>query len=338
MVDDAQDDLAHAGQLGGPAQVGEHGVLLGAAGAQPRGGLAKLGARVGHEAVRDDAVDADPLQRQRGQGPPGLGGDDAFGRQDQPDARRGPVGEHRAQRVEVLGEPAEGVGGGVPLLHGGRARDTREQAADHAPVGREEAFEVAGEGLGEREQPQRVDDHRLPRARVREPVHLGEREELLDAGQDGQLLRVELVDSGAREDRAEVAAQVVPGVVDEVARVDLGGEQSRVHFGRSAAERDAERVAEGVRGVGRDDQRLAAVRGELGGGGGGQRRLADAALAGEEQDARHPAFSTRRLSSLRAVSMIIFSALRRKRPIIGTTSCTDSVYVTSVLPPLGFNA
>ena len=35
--------------------------------------------------------------------------------------------------------------------------------------------------------------------------------------------------------------------------------------------------------------------------------------------------STRRFSSLSAMSMIIFSALRRKRPIIGTASCTARV-------------
>ena len=47
---------------------------------------------------------------------------------------------------------------------------------------------------------------------------------------------------------------------------------------------DPERVAEGVRGVGRHDQRLAPVPGEPRGGGRGQGRLADPALAREQHD------------------------------------------------------
>src|SRR5688500_3691521 len=84
-------------------------------------------------------------------------------------------------------------------------------------------------------------------------------------------------------------------------------------------------------------------------GSGGERRrtggtggLADAPLAGEQDDpdahgsgSAQPSASTRFFRPFNAVSMMTFSALRRSMPIIGMLSSTASRYVTSVPPLLG---
>ena len=90
----------------------------------------------------------------------------------------------------------------------------------------------------------------------------------------------------------------------------------------------AERVGQRVRGVGGEHQR--ALPGASGEGRRTGRRggLADAALAGEQDDphgtARQPSDSTRFLRPLSAVSMMTFSALRLSMPIIGMEMSTAS--------------
>src|SRR5439155_814581 len=74
----------------------------------------------------------------------------------------------------------------------------------------------------------------------------------------------------------------------------------------------------------------------------GRRRLAHASLPGEQQDARPRRFraqmdSTRRLSSRRAVPMILASARRLTKPGMGIRSSTSKWYVTRVPPSLASN-
>ena len=71
-----------------PGQIGQHGRLLGAPLAQPAArGPGRDARRRGHEPVRDQAVDAQPVQRQRRQRAAGLRGDHPLRGEHQPDAR-----------------------------------------------------------------------------------------------------------------------------------------------------------------------------------------------------------------------------------------------------------
>ena len=75
-----------------------------------------------------------------------------------------------------------------------------------------------------------------------------------------------------------------PRVVEQGVGVDVRGVEAALQLGGLAVELGLERVAEGVRGVGGDHQRLAPDRARRGGRGRGERRLADATLAREQHD------------------------------------------------------
>ena len=243
-----------------------------------------------------------------------------------------------------LGQPVEGVGRAVPARRGAApaAGQARQQAAHRPAVRGEQPLQVARRRASGRASSRSVsavgpavDDDDLPRPGLGGAPHRGQREQLLDAGQHRQLVRDQLVHARPGEHRAQVLAQRSPRAVEQGAGVDVGGEQPAdpVHLGGLAAELGLQRVAEGVRGVGRDDQRLAPGPREVGGRGRGERRLADPALAREQHDPHRERNallcgqavpSTRRLSPLSAVSMITFSALRRSMPIIGMFRSTAS--------------
>ena len=145
------------------------------------------------------------------------------------------------------------------------AGQAREQAAHRPPVRREQPLQVARQRLGQRQQPQRlgrrpaVDDDHVPRRRLGGAPHLGEREQVLDAGQHGQLVGDQLVDAGPGEHRAQVLAAASPHAPSSSARVSMCA-ANRPRSSTSAGSPPSsasERVAEGVRRVGGDDQRLA---------------------------------------------------------------------------------
>ena len=98
-----------------PRDVGQHGRLLGArarAASAPRHRAASA-VGVGHEPVRDEPVDAQAVQRQRGERAAGLGGDHRSG----VSTSRTPVpgvGEQGAQGGESSASGVEGLGGAVP--------------------------------------------------------------------------------------------------------------------------------------------------------------------------------------------------------------------------------
>ena len=347
-------DDAHGSPVGTQRELVEDGPLLGVALAQPgRGGPAQRRRRRRHDPVGDQPVDPDAVQRKGCTGAAGLGGDDPFGREDQPDAAARRVGDERGEAAELLGQRIEGVdraveaGGGV-----GRAlaRQAREHPADGTPVRGEEPLQVGGQRLGQREQAQRlrgrpaVDDHDLPRTGLGEPPHLRQREQVLDAGQHRELVGEDLVDPDPGQQRPQVPLQGAPRAVEQHPGVDVRGAQppDARQLTRLTGELGVERVTQGVRRVRRHHQRLASRPRQGGGGGRGQGGLPDPALAGEQHDphptsvaARTPVAvpggpgstqpcSTRRLRPFNAVSMMTFSALRGSMPIIGMLRSTAS--------------
>jgi hypothetical protein len=82
-----------------------------------------------------------------------------------------------------------------------------------------------------------------------------------------------------------VALQPPPRAVQQAAGVDVRRGQAGVQLDGLAAEVGLEGVAQRVRGVGGDHQHLAAGAREQCGGGRGEGGLADASLAGEQDDA-----------------------------------------------------
>ena len=129
--------------------------------------------------------------------------------------------------------------------------DRLDRAARRQPgLPAEHSVQVPGNRLGKRKQPQRfrgrpaVDDHGVPPARLGQPLHLGQCEQLIHAGQDGQFLGFERVEPGAGHGRPEFAAQVLPDLVDEPARVHLGAVQAAIHLHRFGGQAAGEGVAE----------------------------------------------------------------------------------------------
>jgi hypothetical protein len=210
----------------------------------------------------------------------------------------------------------------------------------------EQPLQISAHGLGEGQQPQglgrraAVDHDDVPGAGLRCALHRGECEQLLDTGQDRQLVRDQLVDARPGQHRGEVVAQPAPRTLEQCPGVDVRGEQAAdpVDLRRLAAELGLQCVAQRVGRVRGDGQRLAAGPREMGGRRRGEGGLADPTLAREQHHphrtrvnaARIPwwcgqaAPSTRRLRPLSAVSMITFSALRRSIPIIGMFRSTAS--------------
>ena len=293
-------------------------------------------ARRREDPVDHDGVDGVPVQRQRGEHPAALGDDDPLGGQH--DAHAGPGGgEQRADADHELAPgPQHEQHLGAGHRHTGRRRRRGPQHGEQPALGREQPVEVPAEHLGQREQAQglggggAVDDDQVPVAAVGLVGERGEGGDLLGAGQRGELVGDDRVDTHRVEHPEQVVAHDLPvgldgGVRADRERVQAGLDLGGLAPGARGGEVDVEGVAEAVCRVGRHDQRPQARAGGPDRGGGGGRRLADAALAGHEDDACHGGGqpSARFLSSVRARLMMCFSALRFSRPIIGMVSSTS---------------
>ena len=257
---------------------------------------------------------------------------------DQPDARPGGVEEDLAHAVEALVERAH-AREDVVARHGqrGDAGEHRRDDLVDAAADREEPFHVAGEDVGERQEPDRlsggraVDDHDVPLARLCERLDVGEGEDLVESGDHRQLFGLEPVDARPAEDLAQVALDLVPALLHPLLRVELLPPQVVGHGRGQRPQGHVERIGQGVGRIGGDDDRAKARIGTPHGGGRGGRGLADAALPGEEEDPRHRA-STCARSSRSAVWMIFCSARRFTNVGSGMMRSTARWYVTRVRP------
>jgi hypothetical protein len=169
--------------------------------------------------------------------------------------------------------------------------EDRAQRAQHPAVGREDPGDPPAQRLRQRQQPQR-----LPRRRAvhDDDVELGlgdlaseleQREDLLRPRQDGELLRLERVDSSLLEHLAQVVLHLPPAGLERTLGVDLLPVQPGIDLAGPVAQRYVERVGQRVRRVGGDHEGLVALRGEVRGGSRGRRGLPDTPLPGEQKDA-----------------------------------------------------
>ena len=148
-------------------------------------------------------------------------------------------------------------------------------------------------GLGQTEKTERlagrrcVDDDDVELATV---VVLGDPEqagELVHPGQDAHLLGHHVVEAAPPQNARYVRLDRAPVLIDVVEDLGLLAPQVRAESGRLGSERTVEGVGEAVRRVRRQDDRPMAAIGREQTGRGGHAGLADAALAGVDDDPSH---------------------------------------------------
>ena len=161
-------------------------------------------------------------------------------------------------------------------------------------------------------------------------AQLQQREHLLGAGDHGELLGRHGVDAGHVQHGEQVALDLGPGLLEPELGVDLLDVEAVGHLGRLRADGGAEGIGERVRGIGRQDQGAVSLRGRQRRRTGGDGGLADAALAGEQENSHgpltpaQPRDSTRFFSPFSAVSIRIFSPLRLSMPMSGIETSSAS--------------
>ena len=285
-----------------------------------------IGDLVGQQPVHHHRVDAVTEQPQVGGRAARLGYHHRLGVHHQPDAGAGSVGQQGPDPVEPLVE-AGGRGKDLVACDGERSQAREHGTHDprHRALQREDPVHVPGQDIREREKPHglrrrcAVDNQNVPRPRVGVLFDLGQGEELVQAGQDRELLGLDAVETAPAEQFDEISADRSPGVLEALGGVDLLRPQALGHRGRVRSQGAGEGVGQGVGGVGRHHDGAQSGVGAPQRGGRGDGRLAHAALAGEEQRP-HAADSTLSLRLRKAVPMIRPSARRLTNPGMGTRS------------------
>ena len=115
-----------------------------------------------------------------------------------------------------------------------------------------------------------------------------QREQLVHARRDGQLLGRDPVDAALDEQLAQPLLHAGPVALHLLLGLDLLAPQAVADLDRLGAQLDPQRLGQAVRRIGGDDQRPQAAGGAAARGAGGDRGLADAALAGVEDRPRAP--------------------------------------------------
>ena len=195
------------------------------------------------------------------------------------------VAEDRVHRDQVAGQPLD-------LVEDLRARQRQVEGAgqgprraDHPALPGEDLLDPPLGDVGEAEQPQRlpgrgaVDDQGVEAPALGVALDLKQREELVHAGRDGQLLGADLLDPAARQElRHPVLNRGPVGLHLELGPHLLPPEMGAGR-GRLRPQLDLERVGEAVRRVGRDHHRAQSGPRAPPRGCGGDAGLAYAALA-----------------------------------------------------------
>ena len=268
---------------------------------------------VGQQPVGDHRVDPVAEQREVGVGAPRLGDHHALGVHDEPHARPRGVGEELPHAVEAVVERARRSSntsssatgsdvtrdstGATTLFTRRPTGNSRSMYRDRMS-GSDRNRIVSAVGA----QSTTTTSHSPDSAKR---LDVGEGEDLVEAGDDRELLGLEPVDAGPAEDLAEVALDLVPALLHALLRVELLAPQVVGDRRGQRSERHVEGVGERVGRIGGQHDRAqpgvgAADRGGRGGGG-----LADAALAGEEEDPASPGFHVRSQLAERGVDDLL---------------------------------
>ena len=250
--------------------------------------------------VRDHRVDVVAEQREVRVRAPRFGDDQPLGVHDEPRARDVAVGQQLAHAVEPLVELA------APRRTRRRPRSACRPRARAAGGSRavtalrvEHPVHVPTEHVGQRQQPDRlrgrraVDHHEVVVAGVANSLMSASGEHLVEPGDHRQLLGFDGPGAGPVEHATRYSRTAPHASSSRTRASSCDAVEARRDRGRPVAERDREDVGERVRGIGRADDRAqpepARAHGRRGRDGG----LADAALAGEQQDAHQRSEATR---------------------------------------------
>src|SRR6476619_7581280 len=115
-------------------------------------------------------------------------------------------------------------------------------------MSRKHLLQVPAERLRQSKQPEclsrgrTVDDNCVPLTTRGQIADREQGQDLLDAREDGELLRRDRVHATSRQDVNQVPLQVAPGDLEASLGVDLCGPQARMDLGRLTAEWAGQRV------------------------------------------------------------------------------------------------
>ena len=188
------------------------------------------------------------------------------------------VGSWMSSRERARAAPRRGSGAraGTPSRSTSARRQGTKAAAASRPSARSRPRSRPSRGERGRLQPQ-------------------QREQLVHARRDGELLGGDAVEAALEEQLAEPLLHAGPVALHLVLGVDLLAPQALAGRARLGPQRGAQRLRQAVRRVGRDHQRAQAGGGTRARRGGGDRRLPDAALARvEDRPGRHDFRESRR--------------------------------------------
>ena len=154
----------------------------------------------------------------------------------------------------------------VGQLHVEEHARERARGGEHRLLLAQHLVQPPAGGVREREQPQRlagrraVDDDHVPLARLDVALEHEQREQLVAAGRDGQLLGGDPVHAALHQQAAEPLGDRAPVVLELVLGLDLLGVQALADRRRLAADLGLQRVGERMRRIGRDHERAQARR------------------------------------------------------------------------------
>ncbi len=153
------------------------------------------------------------------------------------------------------------------------------------------------EGIGHAQQAHRltggrgIDNDYLEIALLRVAVDVDEADDLVHAGDEGQLFGQHRVHATLAQQPAHRLLQFAPAAAHLIENVDFLRPQVRRDFAWLGSERTIKTVRQAVRQVGADDKRAFARHGRANGGSGGNGRLPHSALAKIEDNAHTDYYS-----------------------------------------------
>ncbi len=156
-----------------------------------------------------------------------------------------------------------------------------------------QAVDVPTQDVGQRQQAQAVragcavDDHGIPAAILDEPAERSEREQVVQSGDDDELVDVQAVEVGPAEEPPEVVRDDAPGALQLTSAVEVYPIHIRRHCHRVGAEAGGEHIAERVSGVSRQPRCVRVPSGRRECSGRRQGGFTNTTLAGHKDNA-HP--------------------------------------------------
>ena len=246
----------------------------------------RTGAAVGQHAIDDDLADGNAGAREPRDGVARLEHGQILGQRHPDTPRPRAIAQAPADVARLSGEHGDQPIGRLRTPHSSELLTNETVLA----LKRAEHVGDDGNGIGRRQQAQRVargsgidDDHIVDGAGGK-AIDLDDAHQLVDAGnrEIEQRVDVPAIEPGAMfEDVAKRAPVLLQPPSERARRVELRGLERSPDPLRRSGQPGAERIAQGMRGIGRDNQDALACAGPVDGEQRRGRRFSDAAFASE---------------------------------------------------------